>query len=113
MAASRLSAATSARSSPVGQSANGPCDAWIANYGSGTVTPIGTATRRPGRAIKAGAAPVALAITPNGRTVHVVSEGSSTGTPIAIATNRPGSPITVGAGPRAIVMIPGGRIAYV
>jgi YVTN family beta-propeller protein len=72
-----------------------------------------TATRRQGRAIKVGTAPVALTITPNGSTVYVVSEDSSTVTPIAIATNRPGSPITVGAGPRAIAMTPGGRIAYV
>jgi YVTN family beta-propeller protein len=79
---------------------------YVANEGSGTVTPIDTATRRPGRAIKVGAAPVALAITPNGRMIYVVSEGSSTVTPIATPTNRPGNPITVGAGPRAIVMTP-------
>jgi YVTN family beta-propeller protein len=90
-----------------------PPTAWVASYGSATVTPIDTATHRPGRAIKVGAAPVALSMTPNGRTIYVVSEGSSTVTPIAIATNRPGSPITVGAGPRAIAMTPGGRIAYV
>jgi YVTN family beta-propeller protein len=71
---------------------------YVANEGSGTVTPIDTATRRPGPPIKVGSAPVALAITPNERTIYVADEGSSTVTPIDVATNRPGSPITVGAG---------------
>jgi YVTN family beta-propeller protein len=72
-----------------------------------------TATRRQGRAIKVGTAPVALTITPNGSTVYVVSEDSSTVTPIAIATNRPGSPPHRRRGPPRHRDDPGGRIAYV
>ncbi len=38
--------------------------AYVANFGSGTVTPIRTATNTALTAIKVGAQPVAIAITP-------------------------------------------------
>jgi len=70
----------------------------------GGVTPISTATNQPGRAIRVGVEPVAIAITPNSKTVYVVNSGGVTGsvTPIATATNRPGRPIGVGVMPEAI-----------
>ncbi len=38
--------------------------AYVVNSGSGTVTPISTATNTAGKAIKVGPGPVAIAITP-------------------------------------------------
>jgi len=43
--------------------------AWIANYGSATVTRVNLTTRKAGRAINVGADPDAVVVTPNGRTV--------------------------------------------
>ena len=41
-----------------------PVTAYVVNYGFGTVTPISTATNKPGKAIKVGDEPFAIAITP-------------------------------------------------
>jgi hyaluronoglucosaminidase len=38
--------------------------AYVVSIGAGTVTPISTATNTPGRPIKVGAHPFAIAITP-------------------------------------------------
>jgi YVTN family beta-propeller protein len=68
------------------------------------VTPIATATGTPGKPITVGDGPVAIAITPDGKTAYVVNQGSGTVTPIATATNTPGKPITVGNHPVAIAI---------
>lgn len=85
--------------------------AYVANFGSGTVTPIRTATNTALSAIKIGNYPGSLAITPNGKTVYVASYGgpgayAQTVTPISTATNKPGKAITVGTGPTAIAISP-------
>jgi DNA-binding beta-propeller fold protein YncE len=43
--------------------------AWIANYASATVTPLNLVTRKAGRPVPVGSDPVAVAVTPDGRTV--------------------------------------------
>jgi YVTN family beta-propeller protein len=53
----------------------------VANYGSGTVTPITVATNTAGTPINVGTHPVAIAITPNGLTAYVVNYGSYNVTP--------------------------------
>ena len=53
------------------------------------MTPISTITNMPGKPIKAGAA-VAIAITPDGKTVYVVNAYSDTVTPITTATKYAG-----------------------
>lgn len=53
--------------------------AYVANYGSDTVTPITIATRAAGQAIPAVYAPDALALTPDGKDLFVV-DGNSTRT---------------------------------
>ena len=63
------------------------------------MTPIATATNTPGKPIKVGGNPAALAITPDGRTVYAASFLGGTVTPIATATNAPGKPIKVGPNP--------------
>lgn len=87
--------------------------AFVANYGSGNVTPVSLATGKAERAIPVGSRPAAIAVTPNGRTAYAVNSGSATVTPITTRTRRPGRPIRVGSGPRAIAITPDGRTAYV
>ena len=73
--------------------------AFVANSVSGTVTPVGLATRRAGRPIRVGKDPEAIAVTPDGRTAFVANAGSGTVTPIDTVTRRAGAPIRVGRGP--------------
>ena len=70
--------------------------------GTRTVTPINTATGKPGKAITVGGGASAIAITPNGKTAYVANGVNGTGDtviPIDTATNKPGKAITVGAAP--------------
>jgi DNA-binding beta-propeller fold protein YncE len=69
------------------------------------VTPITTATNTAGPPITVGQTPVAVAITPDGKTAYVVN-ASGTVTPITTATNTAGPPITVGRDPDAIAIAP-------
>jgi YVTN family beta-propeller protein len=59
-------------------------------------TPISTASNRPGKAIKVGSDPFAIAITPNSKTVYVANLHSGNVTPIATATNKSGKAIATG-----------------
>jgi YVTN family beta-propeller protein len=68
------------------------------------VTPIRTATNTAGKPIKVGAGPLAIAITPDGKTAYVANFGSASVTPIRIATNTVGNDIKVGSAPVAIVI---------
>ena len=88
--------------------------AYVADSNSASVTPIDTTTNTAGTAIPVGINPVAIAVTPEGRTAYVVTQlprGSVT--PIDVATNTPGSAIPVGTIPVAIAITPDGRTAYV
>ena len=87
--------------------------ALVANYQSDSVTPVSLATRKPGRPIPVGSAPVAIALTPNAHTAYVANSGSGTVTPIDTATLTAGRAIPVGADPCAILVSPDGRTAYV
>jgi YVTN family beta-propeller protein len=77
------------------------------------VTPIATATNTPGKPIKVGVRPSAIAITPDGKTAYVANLLSDTVTPIATATNTPGRTIGVPRLPEAIAITPDGKTAYV
>ena len=66
------------------------------------VTPINTATNKPGTLIKIPGGDIA--ITPNGKTAYVTS--SLGVTPINIATNKPGKLIKVAGGAGLIVITP-------
>ena len=78
-----------------------------------TVTPFRVATNTALRPIVTGLRPVAIVITPDGRTAYVVSARTNTVTPIRVATNTALPPITVGRTPQAIAITPGGQTAYV
>jgi hyaluronoglucosaminidase len=79
-----------------------------------TVTPVSTATSRPGKAITVGQGIDAIAITPNGRTAYVASFNAGTVTPIRIAANTAGKPIGVGTdlGPATLAITPNGAAVY-
>jgi len=66
-----------------------------------------------GRPINVGDDPVAIAITPDGRTAYVVNHNDNTVTPISLASGTPGPAIKVGLGPSAIAITPDGQTAYV
>ena len=89
----------------------------ISGYpGTRTVTPINTATGKPGNAIKVGGGASAIAITPNGKIAYVANGVNGTGDtviPIDTATNKPGKAIMVGKGPGPIAITPNGKTAYV
>jgi YVTN family beta-propeller protein len=94
-----------------------------------TVTPIDLATKTAGTPIPVGHHPVAVAITPDGKTAYVVNSGNpnypgigfpgdpgvelGSVTPIDTKTNTPGSPTVVDYGARAIAIAPDGGAAYV
>ena len=74
-------------------------------------------TRRE-TAIDVGKDPLAIAISPDGKTAYVANTGMTTGgdstvTPIVTATNTPGPPIQVGSSPWAFAITPDGKTAYV
>jgi DNA-binding beta-propeller fold protein YncE len=71
--------------------------------GSG-VTPINTATNRPGKAIKVGGRASLIAITPNGTTAYLVVGNSLV--PINTANNQVGRAIKAGTQPIAIAFTP-------
>jgi len=84
----------------------GTATVYVANAGSGTVTPIAIADNRAGPAIKVGDNPLAIAITPDGKTVYVANWDAGTVTPISTATNKPGHAIRTGTRPFAIAITP-------
>jgi len=92
---------------------------YVVSRTSGTVTPVDTATDTAGPAIRVGAQPSAIAITPDGRTAYVVNTNDQAGlkdgtvTPITTATDEPGKPVKVGIEPDAIAITPNGQTAYV
>jgi len=86
---------------------------YVANFGSGTLTPIATATNTAGPPIPTGSYPNPVAITPDGKTAYVGNLGSGTVTPIRIATSTAGPPIPTGASPDPIAITPDGKTAYV
>ena len=76
------------------------------------MTPIRIATNTALPPITVGRIPVAIAITPDGKTAYVADGGSGTVTPIETATNTRArrSP---SAAPIAIAITPDGNTAYV
>ncbi len=89
--------------------------AYVANAGSGTVTPIRTATNTPLPPIKVGRGPDFIAITPDGKSAYVANGNYQRGTvtPIRTATNTALPPVKTGRTPVAIAITPDGKTAYV
>jgi DNA-binding beta-propeller fold protein YncE len=86
---------------------------YVANPGGDTITPVSTATEEPGQPIVVGPSPDAMAVTPDGRTVLVLTSAGLTGvTPVDAVTNRAGKPVAI-QGACAVAVAPGGGTAYV
>ena len=66
--------------------------AFVLNWLGGTVTPISTATGKPGKPIPVGAFPLAAAFAPGGRTLYVANFGADTVTPVNTRTGCAGAP---------------------
>ncbi len=98
--------------------------------GPSYVTPIDTATNRPGKRIAVATSATSIAVAPDGKTVYVIGlklqpprafpppkDESIEVIPIATATNRPGRTITVGRGitgdGATVAMTPDGRTLYI
>jgi YVTN family beta-propeller protein len=103
-----------------GVAAAAPNTAYVVNSGSNSLTPIETATNKPGVEIKVGNFPEAIAITPNGLTAYVTSFNTSSVIPVELATGKLGAEIKTGGGavgpPMAIAITPNGptgKTAYV
>ena len=74
----------------------------------GTVTPISTATNKPGKPIKVAGNAYGAAITPDGKTLYIANASTPGAvTPISTATNTAGPPIKAGVSPRTLVVAPG------
>jgi DNA-binding beta-propeller fold protein YncE len=90
--------------------------AYVTSSSTGNVTPISTLTNTAGNPI-ATTSPVAIAITPDGKTAYVVNNANDlqdgTVTPIDLATGATGAPIAAGKDPVAIAITPNGATAYV
>ena len=86
---------------------------YVANPGGDTITPISTAIEEPGQPIVVGPSPDAMAITPDGRTVLVLTSTGITGvTPVDAVANRAGKPVAI-QGAYALAVAPDGGTAYV
>ena len=108
-AAAGLGAAGPASHAAAGTTTARPPTAYVVNSDSGTVTPITTATNTPGRPIRVGEGPLAIAVTPNGKTAYVANEGTGhvdahTVTPIQTATNKAGRGIPIGTNANFILI---------
>lgn len=88
----------------------------------GSVVPIATAIDKAGRSIAVGTAPLAIAITPNGKAAYVLNgidaattpeTTPATITPIDLATRTALRPIKVGTLPLSMTMSPNGKLLYV
>lgn len=80
---------------------------YVANPDGDTITPISTATEEPGQPIVVGPSPDAMAVTPDGRTVLVLTSlGATSITPVDAVTNRAGKPVAI-QGSYAVAAAPG------
>ncbi|MGH3257057.1 MAG: YncE family protein, partial [Streptosporangiaceae bacterium] len=90
---------------------------FVASNVSTWVRPISTVTRTVGPAIKVGLGPVAMAITPDGKTLYVIGANinlaSGWVTQISVASDKAAPSIQVRARPDAIAITPDGKTAYV
>jgi DNA-binding beta-propeller fold protein YncE len=93
--------------------ANGGDDTGAMQIVGHTVTPVATATGKPGRPIPVGRFPDALAVTPDGRTLFAASETGNTVTPVSLPAGMAGRPIRAGPNPQALAVTPDGRTLYV
>jgi YVTN family beta-propeller protein len=88
--------------------------AFVANLGAGSVTPIDLATNLAAAPISVGTHPASVAIAPDGRTAYVSNELDGTVSVIDTVTDSViGAPIAVGSNPAGLALTPNGATLYV
>ncbi len=89
--------------------------AYVANTGSGTVTPIDVATNRPGAPIRLplGTGPFYVTFTPDGATAYVSGFVGGVVVPIDVAKRKAGAAIPVGLQADALLLTDDGATLYV
>ncbi len=87
--------------------------AFVVSNATDRVTPIALPGGRRAAPIPVGAAPDAIALSPDQRTAYVVDSGSDQVTPIDTRTRRVRPAIPVGREPNAIAISPDGATAFV
>jgi YVTN family beta-propeller protein len=88
--------------------------AFVANLGANTLTPLDLVTNQAGAPIPVGADPDSVAISPDGRTAYVSNELDGTVSVIETATDRViGAPIAAGSNPAEVALTPNGATLYV
>lgn len=90
-------------------------DAYVADYGSGSVSVVDLGTNAVVATVAVGEKPRDVAITPDGRFAYVTNEAGSTVSVIDAASNAVVGtiPLSVGAEPRGIAISPNGQTAWV
>jgi YVTN family beta-propeller protein len=88
--------------------------AYVANFGSNTVSVIDTATNKVAATVPVGTNPTGVAVNPNGQLAYVANQSDNTVSVIRTATNVVvGLPIPVGTTPNAVAVTPDGAHVYV
>jgi YVTN family beta-propeller protein len=88
--------------------------AFVANLGAHTVSPIDLLTNQAVAPIPVGGDPDSVAISPDGRTAYVSNEIDGTVSVIETATDRViGAPIAAGSNPAEVALTPSGGTLYV
>jgi YVTN family beta-propeller protein len=89
--------------------------AYVANYDSGNLTAISTATQLATGVVAVGSEPDAVAVSPDGKAVYVVNdnEGDGTVSVISAGTLAVTATIPVGINPTSIAIAPDGKTIYV
>jgi YVTN family beta-propeller protein len=87
--------------------------AYVANFGSNTLSVIDTSTNMVTTTIAVGGSPVGVAINPTGTLAYVANQGGSYVSVIDLSTNTVTTGITIGPNPEYVAVNPAGTFAYV
>ncbi|MED4785870.1 beta-propeller fold lactonase family protein [Bacillus atrophaeus] len=87
--------------------------AYVTNFLSNNISPINRTSNTVSEYIPAGAAPLGIAITPNGKLIYICNSGENSVSVIRTENNSELTKIQVGAVPYSIVITPNGNFAYV
>jgi DNA-binding beta-propeller fold protein YncE len=68
--------------------------------------PVSTASGKAGRPVKVAKRPIALAVSPDGKTVYVASQDAQEVTPISTSTGKAGVAIKLSDDPVALAIAP-------
>ncbi|MDY7965682.1 YncE family protein, partial [Bacillus thuringiensis] len=87
--------------------------AYVANFGSNTVSVIDTSSNTVVATVPVGVAPSSVAVTPNEKFVYVANSSSSTVSVIDTSSNTVIATVPVGFLPLGVAVTPNSKFAYV